>query len=188
MTQATTTKPVVEIKTCSNCPRFNNFYEANGRGWCEQFDRQAREHHEITNDCLLSLEPVVSVELEDNLAFFPNIDFKELDAFPTKAPQDPNDLPHSEYEVGSIVKVIDRDEDHTEWAVFEVIECMHNKNLYDSTENYLNQTEWYYRLRTYCDGNTMPSNNSGIDPSLWVAQNEICSFDMSWNVCTDDIF
>ncbi|NJK58880.1 MAG: hypothetical protein HC939_24345 [Pleurocapsa sp. SU_5_0] len=98
------------------------------------------------------------------------------------------DLPHAEYQVGNIVKIIDPDENYTEWAIFEVIECMHNRYLYRSTETYLHQPEWYYRLSSYTDGNTMPSIDFALDKSLWVAENEICSFDMAHNVCTDDIF
>ena len=195
MTQAIATR-LVEVKTCSTCPYFDNFHESNGRGWCKLFDHQAREHHEITNDCIVSSDLAVSVELEDNLDIFPNINIEELEAFPTEEIIDEADKPRSEYEVGSIVKVIDADEDHTEWGVFEVIECMYNKNLYDSPENYLNQAELYYRLSSYQDANTMPlceavsfrADNFGIDKSLWVGSNEICHFDMSWNVCTDDIF
>jgi len=181
MTQATAVKPAVEVKNCATCPYFDNFHEANGRGWCKLFDHQAREHHEITNDCIVSSDLAVSVELEDNLDIFPNINIEELEAFPTEEIIDEADKPHAEYEVGSIVKVIDKDEDHTEWGVFEVIECMYNKNLYDSTENYLNQAEWYYRLASHDDA-------SAISKSLWVAENEICHFDMSHNVCTEDIF
>ena len=194
MTQATAAKPAVEVKTCSTCPYFDNFHEPNGRGWCQLFDHFSREHHEVTNDCIVSSDLAVSVELEDNLDIFSDIDLEELDvrnapagklwilnpenlrAFPTEEVIDPDDQPRAEYEVGSIVKVIDRDEDHTEWGVFEVTECMYNKNLYDSTENYLNQAEWYYRLSSYQDGNTMPlceavsfrADNHGIDKLLWV--------------------
>lgn len=187
MTQTVLTK-TVEVETCAACPYFDNFHESNGRGWCKLFDHQAREHHEITNDCIVSSDLAVFHELEDNLDIFSNIDLEELEVFPSEVPEDELDKFHSEYEVGSIVKVIDADEDHTEWGIFEVIECMYNKNLYNSTDNYLNQAEWYYRLSSYQDGNTMRSKNFGIDKSLWVAENEICHFDMSWNVCTDDIF
>ncbi|HEY9766878.1 MAG TPA: hypothetical protein V6C71_00010 [Coleofasciculaceae cyanobacterium] len=55
---ATTTKPVIE-QTCSTCPNFNNFYEPNGRGWCELFDHQARAHHEMTNNCVVSSETLI---------------------------------------------------------------------------------------------------------------------------------
>ncbi|HEY9766960.1 MAG TPA: hypothetical protein V6C71_00450 [Coleofasciculaceae cyanobacterium] len=188
MTQAIVVKPTPPVKTCSTCPHFNNFYEVNGRGWCKLFDRQAREHHEITNDCIISSDLAVSHELENNLDIFPDINLEELEAFPTEEIIDEADKPHSDYEVGSIVKVIDADEDHTEWAVFEIVECKYNPNLYDSIETYLNQCEWYYRLCSYQDGNTMPSNNFVVDKSLWVREDEICDFDMSWNVCTEEIF
>ena len=178
MTQATAVKPAVEVQTCAACPYFDNFHESNGRGWCKLFNHQAGEHHEITNDCIVSSDLAVSNELEDNLDIFTNINIEELEAFPTEEIIDEADLPHSEYEVGSIVKVIDADENHTEWAVFEVVECKYNNELYRSTEAYLSEAEWYYRLASHENG----------DKSLWVAENEICAFDMSWNVCTDDIF
>ncbi|BAZ47295.1 hypothetical protein NIES4102_43410 (plasmid) [Chondrocystis sp. NIES-4102] len=187
MTQTVLTK-AVEVQTCATCPYFDNFHESNGRGWCKLFDHQAREHHEITNNCIVSSDLAVSHELEDNLDIFLDIDLKELQAFPTKEIIDEADKPHSEYQVGSIVKVIDTEENHTEWDVFEVIECMYNENLYNSAETYLHQSEWYYRLSSYRNGNTISSLEIGIDKSLWVAENEICAFDMAHNVCTEDIF
>ena len=206
MTQAIVTKPAVyakrsplgEVKTCSTCPHFNDFHEENGRGWCNQFNHQAREYHEETNDCLISSEPVISHDLEDNLDLFPGIDFDELEAFPTEEIKDELDKPHSEYQVGSIVKVIDKDEHYTEWATFEIIECQFNEYIYDKNnpENYLNHVEWHYRLSSYIDGNTMPiceavsfrTENFVENKFLWVAENEICAFDMAHNVCTEDIF
>ena len=41
-------------KTCSSCPRFQNYNEPNGRGWCNQFDHQTRTHHIKTDDCVLN--------------------------------------------------------------------------------------------------------------------------------------
>jgi hypothetical protein len=147
MTQTVLTK-TVEVETCATCPYFDNFHESNGRGWCKLFDHQAKEHHLITNDCIISSDLAVFHQLEDNLDIFSDIDLEELEAFPTEEIIDEADKPHSEYEVRSVVKVIDADEDHTEWSVFEVIECMYNKNLYNNTETYLNQPQWYYRLAT----------------------------------------
>jgi hypothetical protein len=91
------------------------------------------------------------------------------------------DQPHPEYKIGSIVKVIDKDEHHTEWAVFEIVESKYNHNLYRSQESYLNEVAWYYRLAARQDVNA-------IEPSLWIAENEICPFNLSHNVCTQDIF
>ena len=182
MTQATAVKPVVE-QTCSTCPYFQNFNESNGRGWCQLFDHQAREYHQQTNDCIISSDLEISHELEDNLALFPEVEFDEIEvaAFPTEEIIDEADLPHSEYQVGSIVKVIDSDEHHTEWAVFEVIDCKYNHNLYNSTESYLNESQWYFRLASNDDAST-------ISKSLWVAENEICHFDQSHLISTQDIF
>ena len=183
MTQATAVQPASQIKTCSVCPHFDNFHEPNGRGWCELFNDYAREHHEETQDCINSSESIISHELEDNLDLFPDVNFEKLDAFDTEELEDELDKAHSEYEVGSIVKVINADEDYREWAVFEVIECLHNKYIHDrnNPEAYLSHVDWYYRLSSHDDGCT-------ISKSLCVAQNEICAFDMAHNVCTEDIF
>ena len=56
MVQAATTLKPAEAKTCSQCPRFKNFHELNRRGWCALFDYYAREHHQQTNDCVISSE------------------------------------------------------------------------------------------------------------------------------------
>lgn len=192
-------------KTCSTCSHFNNYSEPSGKGWCNLFDHQAREHHEITSDCINSSESVISHELQDNLALFPDVNFEELQAFPTEEIIDEVDKPHAEYKVGSIVKIIDKDKDYTEWATFEVIECMHNQNLYNSTETYLHKSEWYYRLSStirrceatanprsglssHVDGNTLPLANWASDKSLWIAENEICDFDMAQNICAEEVF
>ncbi|MGB5634935.1 MAG: hypothetical protein WBM44_15185 [Waterburya sp.] len=177
MTYATAVKPV-EAKTCSTCPYFNNFQEPNGRGWCKLFDHQARKHHQQTLDCISSSDLEISHELEDNLDIFSNV---ELDAFPTEEIEDEADQPHSEYEIGSIVKVIDPEEHHEEWAVFEVIDCKYNTGLYRHLESYLNQSQWYFRLASYND-------TTSLSKSLWVAETEICHFDQSHLICTQDIF
>ena len=180
MTQTVLTK-AVEVETCATCPYFENFHESNGRGWCKLFDHQAREHHEITNDCIVSSDLAVSVELEDHLDIFPDLDLEELEAFPTEEILEFADRPHSEYQVGSIVKVIDADEHHREWATFEVVECKYNENLYRNRKSYLNEAQWYYRLASNDDTTT-------ISKSLWVREDEICHFDMSHLICTEEIF
>ena len=140
--------------TCADCQHFRDFNERE-RGWCNLFDCPSRTYHQKTNDCRINEE---SKEREDNI-----------------------DKRNSEYQIGSIVKVIDPDEHHNEWAVFEVVECKYNGSLYHSSESYLNSAHWYYRLASNDDAST-------ISKSLWVAENEICHFDMSHNVCTEDIF
>ena len=88
------------------------------------------------------------------------------------------DLPHAEYEIGSIVKVIDPEEQHTEWAVFEIVERRYNSRCFRSTEAYLSETQWYYQL----------SSHQNSDRILWARENDICAFDMSHNVCTQEVF
>ncbi|MEL6987512.1 MAG: hypothetical protein AAGK97_06740 [Bacteroidota bacterium] len=193
MTHATAVELAVEVKTCSNCPYFQNHNEPEyletdkesatknprfGCGWCGLFDHQAKIHHEQTQDCINSSDLQVTHEKEDNLRLFPNLD---SDAFPTKEVINEADLPHTEYQVGSVVKVIDPDEHHTEWAVFEVIECKHNKGLYRNTETYLNETSWYFRLASHDDATI-------INEDLWVREDEICHFEQSHLICTEEIF
>ena len=142
MSQLTVTKPAVETKTCADCPYFDDFQESSGRGWCGLFNHYCRSHHEQTGNCVNSSDLEVTHELEDNLEFFPNLG---LDAFPNEEIEDEADLPYTEYEVGSIVKVIDRDERYEEWGVFEVIECKHHKSLYRHTESCLTEASWFLR-------------------------------------------
>ena len=63
--------------TCSSCSNFKNYNEPNGRGWCNQFNHQARTHHLKTNDCIISSQTFTQIEEE------------ELEQ------------PHSEYQIGS---------------------------------------------------------------------------------------
>jgi len=228
MTYATVTTPGIETRTCANCPHFNNFRELNGRGWCKLFDHDCKAHQEMTGDCINSSDTITSHELEahgspkreaelrqspsetmgrmprfglsavaclqDNLEFFPNLD---SDAFPTEE-VDEADLPHTEYEVGSVVKVIDADEHHTQWGIFEIIERKHNEILYRNTESYLNEASWflrhllnggnprnavsrYFRLASHDDATT-------INKDLWVREDEICHFEQSNLICTEEIF
>ena len=101
MTHGTAIHPVSKTETCSTCPYFNNYIETNGKGWCNLFDHQARKHHRITNDCVISSDLAISYELENNLSIFPNVNLDELEAFPTEEIEDELDKPYSEYEVGS---------------------------------------------------------------------------------------
>lgn len=84
MPQATAIKPASQTKTCFSCPHFDDFHEPNGRGWCNQFNGYVRKKHEQTNDCINSSKSVISHELEDNLALFSDVNFEELQAFPTE--------------------------------------------------------------------------------------------------------
>ncbi len=132
--------------TCAKCTYFQDYNDERGRGWCHLFDDATRKHHQRTHDCDLNSES------------------RSLLA-----------LPYPEYDYGDMVKVVDSDEDHTEWAVFEVIEKKHNPQCYSSPERYFNESEWYYLL----------------SPSLeaeWVAENELCHADVSHAVATEELF
>ena len=275
MTQATAIHPAIDAKTCSTCPYFSNYIETNGKGWCNLFDRQARTHHEQTNDCVVNSETaiqereifsaidtnrekeLITIEFapkihEDETEYtykhpqfvfgeevevkgsfsYPAITYKvcALELLESKTPsgkllnqpswkykisdgeqiywkdetalvlpgdnepvenssiftlelqESKHDLPYSIYQVGSIVKVIDADEDHTQWGVFEIIECKYHESNYPiAKSSYINETHWFFRLASNDDAST-------ISESLWVREDEICFFDRSHNVCTYDIF
>jgi len=198
MTHTTVATPAVEAKTCADCPYFQSHDEPryiateggqripNSRhaaGWCRLFNCFCKEHHEQTQNCINTSDREVTHELEDNLEFSPNIG---LDAF-LEEEDDDLDEPYTEYEVGSIVKAIDRDEHHEEWGVFEVIECKQNRSLHRHTESCLTEASWF--LRHLLNGGN-PRNAvsrffrlasrddaSTINESLWIREDEICHFD-----------
>ena len=134
--------------TCVQCSHFHNFNESSGRGWCNLFAVAARKHHLRTNDCELHSD------------------------------SDPIDAPHSRFAIESLVKIIDPQEHHTEWATFTVIARKHNTERYRSTESYLNESEWSYQL----------APTTYAVESFWVAENDICAFDESHLISTEEIF
>ena len=89
------------------------------------------------------------------------------------------DTPHSEFEPGQIVKVIDEEEDHTEWASFVVIGKNYNQQRFRSTESYLTETNWYYLLASVERPN---------EAMLSVAENEICHAEYSHLIDTSEPF
>ncbi|MBW4532490.1 MAG: hypothetical protein KME09_00990 [Pleurocapsa minor HA4230-MV1] len=95
--------------------------------------------------------------------------------------QNPLDVPHARFALDSIVKVIDATEHHSEWASFVIIGRQYNHELYRSTEAYLSETAWYYWL-------VNPSYESTYGERLWVAEDQICLFDESHLISTEDIF
>jgi hypothetical protein len=152
--------------TCSQCNYFNDFDDPNGRGWCNLFAVPVRKHHFRTNDC----------DWHSN--------------------SEPLNVPHSSFALDSIVKVIDPDEHHSEWATFTVIGRQYNHErsaleyeasyskrdlLYRSTEAYLSEAAWYYWLIN-------PNYEPNYGEHFWVAENEICLSDESHLISTQDIF
>ena len=103
---------------------------------------------------------------------------KDCDLF---ADQDPLDVPHARFALDSIVKVIDPVEHHSEWATFTVIGRQYNHELYRNTESYLSEAAWYYWLIN-------PSYEPTYDQRLWVAEDQICLFDQSHLISTEEIF
>ncbi len=89
------------------------------------------------------------------------------------------DTPHSEFEPGQIVKVIDEGEEHTEWADFVVIGKNYNQQRFRSTESYLSETNWYYLLVSV----DIPTQHQ-----FWVAENEICHAEYSHLIDTTYVF
>lgn len=203
MTQTTLYKPASALKICANCPFFQTHNEPEylvdkkgkqfnnprrGCGWCNLFNQSAKEHHEMTQTCVSSGsldvkedKTVVTHELEENLTFFPEVEFDELEAFPTQLIEDEADQSHSEYQVGSVVKVVDKDEHHSEWGVFEVVKVRQNLNLYSNPELYLNGSPWHYLLSSKDTAQKLDG--------VWVREDEICNFNESHLICAnDDIF
>ncbi|HHP7231640.1 MAG TPA: hypothetical protein ACFCUY_12380 [Xenococcaceae cyanobacterium] len=70
----------VTTTTCDECPNFQDFHEPNGRGWCNLFDRSARQHHPRTHDC----------------------DLNSSSLYPTDIELPEEDLPYSEFEAENI--------------------------------------------------------------------------------------
>lgn len=137
--------------TCSQCNHFHDYQEGSGKGWCNLFEVAARKHHLRTNDCDLY------------------------------ADKDPIDAPHARFAQGSVVKIIDSIEHHSEWSTFVVVARKYNHELYRSTESYLSEPDWYYLL-------TNPNYESTYDERLWVTETEICLFDESHLISTENIF
>ena len=167
--------------TCKGCQHFEDYREpeffqidgekiANnnlGRGWCHCFNNQSRTHHRMSGDCI---QNNLLDTLED--AVLSEITELDRDGYPIEADSS------STFQVGSIVKIIDQEEHHTEWGVFEIVEVVHHEEHFNSVENYLKTQQWYYKLISYQQG----------DEAIWVGNGEICAADMSHNICTLEVF
>ena len=62
-----------------------------------------------------------------------------------------------------------------------IIGRQYNHELYRSTKAYLSEAAWYYWLIN-------PSYEPTYDERLWVAEDQICLFDESHLISTEDIF
>ena len=111
--------------TCAFCPKFNDFNEPKGRGWCTLFDKVAYQHHALTVDCQLNLPPETDTEA-----------YNEEDKI------------HCKYQEGDIVKIIDPTTDHTQWETFVVVGKKHNSNAFQTIKAYLTEPEWYILIAT----------------------------------------
>ena len=109
--------------SCASCPKFNDYGESNGKGWCNLFNRPAAQHHALTADCLLNLPPETD-----------NEDLPEEDRNICK------------YKQGSIVKLIDSQRHHTQWLSFIVVGQKYNPGRFRSDEAYLTEPNWYLLL------------------------------------------
>ncbi len=56
--------------TCEKCNKFQDYNESNGKGWCNLFDKPARRHHQLTNDCVQQIESEQLRELLSNYKAF----------------------------------------------------------------------------------------------------------------------
>ena len=128
--------------------------------------------NEAVKALLESFNPVESKDYPSQIEQEPTQDL------PTFEPEE--DLPHSEFDDGSIVKVIDEGEDnHDEWASFVVITKVINPNRFSSTESYLNEPNWYYLLAS------VDRPNSAM---FWAKENEICHASQSHLIETAEVF
>lgn len=76
-----------------------------------------------------------------------------------------DNLTVSSYKIGAIVKVIDPNEHHTEWANFEILKCHYS----------LESVDWSYFL--------LPLDSSAVfDEPLWVKEDEICPVESASNI------
>ena len=41
---------------CADCPMFSDFQDSRNRGWCSAFEKLARTHHPLTNDCQFAIK------------------------------------------------------------------------------------------------------------------------------------
>lgn len=57
----TVTKPATLPTHCSNCPKFKDYHDSRGRGWCLLFERVSFKKHPFTRDC--ELERVASEDI-----------------------------------------------------------------------------------------------------------------------------
>ena len=128
--------------------------------------------NEAVKALLESFQPVESEDYPLPLEQEPTPDFQPIEPG--------EDLPHAEFDDGSIVKVIDEGEDnHDEWASFVVITKVINPNRFSSTEYYLNEPNWYYLLA---------SLDRPLSAMFWAKEDEICHACQSHLIETAEVF
>ena len=143
--------------TCFSCPNFENFNGERGRGLCKYHDQVTFEHHQSTDECIYALEKKSNQHLQSY--------------------EQAEDIPYSEFEPGQKVKVIDDQEDHTEWASFVVITKIINVDRFNSHSSYL-EPDWYYLIA---------SVDRPTQHQFWVAENEICHVEQSRLIETAEV-
>ncbi len=84
------------------------------------------------------------------------------------------EIPH---EIGTLVKLIDPGEPHSEWAEFRITSIRYNPARFASTEGYLNESTWNCQLES-------------LDRkySFWVGEQDFCESRLAWNVMSEDEF
>jgi hypothetical protein len=50
------TPAIQEVKTCAGCDYYAPHGDGSDKGWCRLFDRFARNHHELTQDCINTIQ------------------------------------------------------------------------------------------------------------------------------------
>lgn len=115
-------RPIIDASvTCSSCASYISYQDS--RGWCNIFNRQAKDNYSMTRDCqqngAITLVAVTEAELEE-----------------------------SEYQVGDRIKVIEAEAHHASWKEYTVLDVFKNEDLHRSQASYLEESRWYYRVQT----------------------------------------
>lgn len=93
---------------CASCPYFDDFQERSGRGWCKIMDTVARKQHKKSQVCDWEI-----AHYEQESIF--------------------SELPPCPYEIGQLVKVIEREvADPRQWQIFVVVGRKYNSGRYRS--------------------------------------------------------
>lgn len=95
--------------TCSSCANYIR-YQNSSCGWCNIFNRQAKDNHSMTGDCQQNGAIVLAAVAEE-------------------------ELEQSEFQVGNRIKVIEAEAHHQSWGEHTILKVWQNQNFYRSQAN-----------------------------------------------------